>query len=65
MIGRLKAGISVEQAQAELDILSERIRLRHNRDQLRFKVGLLDNHISGRLRPALLVLVLRGRRWLC
>ena len=57
MIGRLKAGISVEQAQAELDILSERIRLRHNRDQLRFKVGLLDNHISGRLRPALLVLV--------
>ena len=56
MIGRLKPGVTVQQAQAEANVLSEPIRVRHNRDQLRFKVGLLEEHVRGRLRPALLVL---------
>ncbi len=56
VIGRLRPGATVKQAQAELSVLSEPIRVRHNRDELHFKVGLLDEHVSGRLRPALLVL---------
>jgi putative ABC transport system permease protein len=56
MIGRLKPGVTVQQAQAELNVLSEPIRVRHNRGELRFKASLLEDHVSGRLRPALFVL---------
>lgn len=56
MIGRLKPGATVQQAQAELNVLSEPIRVRNNRDQLRFKVSLLEERVSGRLRPVLFVL---------
>ncbi len=56
MIARLKPGVSVHQAQAEAGAMSEPIRIRHNRGELRFKVNLLEEHVSGRLRPALFVL---------
>lgn len=56
LVGRLKAGVSVQQAQAEFNTLSEPIRVRNNRDQLRFRASLLQEHISGRARPALFVL---------
>lgn len=56
LIGRLKPGVSVEQAQAELNVLSEPIRIRNNRSELRFKISLLEEHVSGRVRTALLVL---------
>ena len=56
MIGRLKPGVNVQQAQAEAGAMSEPIRVRNNRDELRFKVSLLEEHVSGRLRPALFVL---------
>jgi predicted permease len=56
MIGRLKPGVTVQQAQAEATVLSEPIRERHNRGELRFKLGLLEDHVRGRLRPALVVL---------
>lgn len=56
MIGRLKPGVTVEQAQAEASVLSEPIRVRHNRDELRFKLSPLEEHVRGRFRPALFVL---------
>jgi predicted permease len=56
MIGRLKPGVTVQQAQAEASLLSEPIRIRHNRDELRFKLTSLEEHVRGRLRPALFVL---------
>lgn len=56
IIGRLKPGVTVQQAQAEASVLSEPIRVRHNRDELRFKVSTLEEHVRGRLRPALFVL---------
>ena len=54
MIGRLKTGITVQRAQADADVLSEPIRVRHSRDELRFTVSPLDEQVRGRLRPALL-----------
>jgi len=56
MVGRLKPGATVQQARAEASVLSEPIRVRHNRDELRFTLGPLEEHVSGRLRPALFVL---------
>lgn len=57
MIGRLKPGVSVQKAQAEADVLSEPIRVRNNRDELRFRMSPLGEQVRGRVRPALLVLV--------
>ena len=56
MVGRLKPGATVRQAQAEAAVLSEPIRVKHNRDELRFMPSPLEEHVSGRLRPALAVL---------
>jgi predicted permease len=56
LIGRLRPGVTVQQAQAELKILSEPIRVANNRDQLRFVASPLGEHVGGRLRPALFVL---------
>ncbi len=57
MIGRLKPGVSASQAQAEANVLSESIRARNNRGPLQFTLTPLEEHVRGRLRPALLVLV--------
>lgn len=56
LVGRLKSGVSVEQARAELTAMSEPIRKKHNRLGLVFKANRLEEQVSGRLRPALLVL---------
>ncbi len=56
LVGRLKPGVTVQQAQAEAGILSEPIRVRHNRGELRFQVSLFEEHVRGHLRPALVVL---------
>jgi predicted permease len=56
MIGRLKPGVTLSQAQAEARVLSEPIRMQHSRGQLLFTVASLEEHISGHFRPALFVL---------
>src|SRR5205823_834743 len=58
IVGRLKPGVSVRNAQAELTVLAEQIRREHpERNNLEPQLMLLPNHVSGRLRPALLLLV--------
>lgn len=57
LVARLKPGVSVSQAQAELNILSPRIRKEHpNWNDLDFRAANLQQHVSGQLRPALLML---------
>jgi predicted permease len=57
IIGRLKPGVTVRSAQAEADILGPQIRKRHpERNGLSLRLGMLRDHVSSRLRPALLVL---------
>ena len=57
IIGRLKPGATLAQAQAEAAILGKRFKEEH-KDQNDFdpKLSMLAQHVSGRLRPALLVL---------
>jgi predicted permease len=58
IIGRLKPGVSLGSAQAEVSILADRITKAHLRERNDFegKLTLLEDHVSGRIRPALAVL---------
>jgi len=57
LIARLKPSVTVEQAQAELDILSPQFRREHPKwNDLNFRTTKLQQHVSGQLRPALLML---------
>jgi len=57
IIGRLKPGVSLGSAQAEVSTLAPLIMRAHpERNDLEGKVTLLDEHVSGRIRPALVVL---------
>ena len=57
MIGRLKPGVSLASAQAEVAILAGRITSAHpERNTFEGKLSLLEEHVSGRIRPALVVL---------
>lgn len=57
IIGRLKPGVRAERAQAELSVLGSQIAREHpERNFLEPTLKLLDQHVSGRLRPALFVL---------
>ena len=58
MIGRLKPGVSVATAQAELTIVGERLSRAHRADRNNFTGVLspLTSHVNGKVRPALLVL---------
>ncbi|HKW96477.1 MAG TPA: ABC transporter permease [Bryobacteraceae bacterium] len=58
IIGRLKPGVALPGAQAELTILSRHLTEAHPRDRNDFiaRVKFLREHVSGRLRPALIVL---------
>jgi predicted permease len=57
VIGRLKPGVSVEQAQAEFDLLNEQMRQAHpERWRWGAKLTALQEQISGRFRRAFLVL---------
>ncbi|HEX3945291.1 MAG TPA: ABC transporter permease, partial [Rhizomicrobium sp.] len=57
MIGRLKPGVSVASAQAEISILAQRLTHAHpERNDFEGIVTPLSDHVSGRIRPALFVL---------
>lgn len=58
MIGRLKPGVTGGAAQAELTILAEQMTAAHpERNNFEGKITPLAEHVSGRIRPALLVLI--------
>lgn len=58
MIGRLKPGVTVEQARAEVRVIAPRLTASHpERNNFEGHVKALAEHVSGRVRPALLVLV--------
>ena len=58
MIGRLKPGVSLAAAQAEMRILADRITTAHReRNTFEGKLSFLEEHVSGRIRPALIVLI--------
>jgi predicted permease len=58
IVGRLKPRVSVQQAQAETTLLAELDTQAHkDRNDFEPKVSALPEHVSGRLRPALLLLV--------
>ena len=57
ILGRLKPGATVASAQAEIGILARQIERQHReRNDLRPRLSPLEEHVSGHLRPALLVL---------
>jgi predicted permease len=57
IIGRLKPGVAIGSAQAELKILAAQIVRAHpERNDFEGKITPLAEHVSGRIRPALLVL---------
>jgi predicted permease len=57
LVGRLKPGADIQTAQAEADVLGNQISNEHPHENwLHPKLTFLRQHVSGRLRPALLVL---------
>ena len=57
IIGRLKPGATLGKAQAEAAILGKRFKLEHPKENdFDPKLSMLAEHVSGRLRPTLLVL---------
>ena len=57
IIGRLKPGVSVEQARAETAVLGKTLQQEHKeRNDFEPKVSGLAQHVSGQLRPTLVVL---------
>jgi predicted permease len=57
IVGRLKPGVPIQSAQAEVTVLSGQISAAHpERNNFEGKLTLLSEHVSGRIRPALFVL---------
>jgi predicted permease len=57
IVGRLKPGVNVKTAQAEATVLAKLQTAAHKeRNDFEPKVSMLNEHVSGRLRPALFVL---------
>jgi predicted permease len=57
LVGRLKPGVNLATAQAEAAVLGEQISNEHPRqNSLNPRLSFLGQHVSGRLRPALMVL---------
>jgi predicted permease len=57
LVGRLKPGVSIQSAQAEATVLGDHISNEHPRqNSLHPILNFLGQHVSGRLRPALIVL---------
>jgi predicted permease len=57
LVGRLKPGANLQRAQAEADILGDQISNEDkNRNSLHPKLTPLGEHVSGQIRPALLIL---------
>jgi predicted permease len=58
LVGRLKPGVSLASAQAEFSILAKRLESQHpERNGIIPKMVPLEKHVSGQVRPALLVLM--------
>jgi putative ABC transport system permease protein len=58
VVGRLKQGVTVESAQAEFDVIAPQVQQQHpERNDNGAVLSSLQERISGRLRPALLVLL--------
>jgi predicted permease len=56
MIGRLKPGATVQQARAEMSVLGPQVQKKDPDRNFEPRLSLLEEHVTGRLRPALLVL---------
>jgi predicted permease len=57
VMGRLSPNATIQSAQAELNILAEQLQSQHpERNSFRPRLSALEEHVTGRLRPALLVL---------
>ena len=56
MVGRLKPGVTVQQARAELKVLCPQIKRRDPDRNFDLQLSGLDEHVSGRFRPALILL---------
>jgi predicted permease len=58
VVGRLKPGVTLESAQAEFKILGQRFSAEHesDRNEIQPILSPLKAHVTGRLRPALIVL---------
>jgi predicted permease len=57
VVGRLKPGVTVDAARAELDLLGQTLTTTHpERNSLRPVTRSLSDHVAGHLRPALLLL---------
>jgi predicted permease len=58
IIGRLKPGVTQQSAQAELTVLAKRLENQHpDRNPVFPRLVALEQHVSGQVRPALLVLM--------
>jgi len=57
VIGRLKPGVSIQQAQAEFDVLNEQIRRDPSRWRFGARMTSLRDYLTGRFRRGLLVLL--------
>ncbi len=56
MLGRLKPSVTIQQAKAEMSVLGPQIQRKDPDRNFQPALSLLDEHVSGRLRPALFVL---------
>ncbi|HVF58072.1 MAG TPA: ABC transporter permease [Pyrinomonadaceae bacterium] len=59
VVGRLKPGVTLEQAQAETDTIASRLETQYPDANTGFKIALVSSHerLVGKVRPALLVLL--------
>jgi len=58
VIGRLKPGVTIAGAQAELSALAKQLESQHpERNGIQPRLVLLEQHVSGQVRPALVVLM--------
>jgi predicted permease len=58
IVGRLKPGVTVQSAQAELTVLAKQLENQHpERNPIRPGLVSLERHVSGQVRPALVVLM--------
>jgi len=58
IVGRLKPGVTVQAAQAEFSVLGKELERQHaERNPIRPRLAPLEDHVSGQVRPALVVLI--------
>jgi predicted permease len=58
LVGRLKPGVTVESARAEFTVLAQQLNTQHQeRNPIHPRLVSLEQHVSGEVRPALLVLI--------